>query len=372
MDAPEPAATASEKVRIVPWEDPEHARRGVTLPRKAEGKPDPRAAIVEIVRTLDKAWDAGASGTDAALGDVAGRALAALRAPSLSAIGALDEAGLGAALHLLFPSNDGLSLGAPATFAVLTVHSPAFVLCALERASAMRCSTEHDAKWKITSVSLHAGADGVQAASRGSVAPGLSALREVLAHAPEDRYLEARAVAEGLRAKASPAFAAALAYVFPTEGWGDALASRVLEATAKDELPGYAWALLASVSDPTVAMALFRKAMTTPYSFVPADLAHAVVDALGEAAVPIVAKLLDGARDAYVKERYAPVLGRIESVAAAAEMARSLEDKVIRPFALDLFQRAPGLAVRGLAAVAASRSKDASGAAVTTDRFSTT
>lgn len=358
-----PVAAGSEKVRIAPWQEPEHARRGVTLPRKAEGNQDPRAVIVEIVGNLDKAWNAGARHTDAELEDLAARAAAALRAPSLAALGELDETGLGAALHLLSPSHDGLSLGAEATRAILAVRSPAFFLRALERANAIRSTGERDSAWKMTSVSLHAGTDGVQVASRGSVAAGLSALREVLAHAPEERYAEARAVADSLRSKAPQAFAVALAYVFPTEGWGDTLAQRILEATGKDELPEYAWALLASVSDPTVAMALFRKAMSTPYSNVPEDLAHAVVDALGEHAVPIVAKLLDGARDAYLKERYAPVLGRIESLAAAEEMARVLEDKTLRPFAIDLFQRVPGLAVRALAAVAASRSKDASGAA---------
>src|SRR5215468_7138954 len=49
--APAPALAAAathEAARIVPWDEPEHARRGVTRPLKAEGTPDPRASIVEI------------------------------------------------------------------------------------------------------------------------------------------------------------------------------------------------------------------------------------------------------------------------------------------------------------------------------------
>jgi hypothetical protein len=328
-----------------------------------EGTSKPRASIVLIVRTLGKAWNAGASGTDAALKDVARRALAALHAPRLAALGALDETELAAALHLLFPESEALSLTSEVTRAVLEVRPPAFVLRALERANVMRSSVKRNSKWDITSVSLHAGTDGLGVAVRTTVDLGLSTVREALAHAPGKQYAEALRVAEGLRATASPSFAAVLAYLFPTEGWGDALALRVLEATGKDELPGYAWALLASVSDPTVAMALVRKAMTTPYCNVPDDLAHALVDALGEAAVPIVAKLLDGARVAHFKEHYATALGRIENLAAAEEMARVLEDKTLRFIALDFFQRVPGLAVRALAGVAASRGKDASGAA---------
>jgi hypothetical protein len=354
-------SASDEPVRIRPWATPEHARRGVT-------KPNPRdlrsysVIVGEWGKNLGKAWRAGLAKTDPSLVPIAKKALEALEDKSEAALAALGVDEVAAAAHLCSPDSHEAAIGDEFMNVIVSKHGAAFALDVLARADTMATEAEHDQSWKLKAVSLRPGADGLAVGQNAYVHGGLSLLREVIAHAPDDEYAKLRAKAEGMLATTSARIGIALAYLFPTERWGNAKARALLDTIGKDDMPPYAWPLLASVTDPALAMELLKKAMAVPYSTVPDHYAHALVDAFGEGAVPLLAKLLDRAREAYHKEQYGPALTRIESVAAAEEMARALEDKTLRPMALDMFERAPKIAARALANVAASRSKDANGA----------
>ena len=178
-------------------------------------------------------------------------------------------------------------------------------------------------------------------------------LRRLLASAGEAEWQEARVEAATLREGAPLLRRAALSYLFPdVEEWA---AEDAREALGLDPPPRYAGCLATCLSD---AGLVDRMTAADPLSIVPrtggrrdvAGFAFSLVEGLGAAAAPAIARLLDRRLEAAERKAAAEALAMVPAAEAATALAAHLDDKAAAGAAQLFAGRFPRLALPAFAA----------------------
>ena len=193
-------------------------------------------------------------------------------------------------------------------------------------------------------------------------------VREWVATLDAASYAEARDAAKAIHDVAPLTLRCGLACAFPEESsWAEKDADEILalDRAASHPVfnrPGFLTGVLASLRDETRISALAKQLQKDPWEA--RQIAETLARSAGDAAIDALARFADGGgggRGDTVTD-FAKGIAIVASPRAAAALAARLDDKSVRPVALELFSSRVDLAVPALAKVSSGRGKAADAA----------